>query len=85
MKLILVAMGGGGGGRVNLGGGGGSRELHETPLESRQECDTMILSESATIKRTVSDCQTEVLPGSVETKFLPVSITIKSTDKECHH
>ena len=45
----------------------------------------MILSESATIKRTVSDCQTEVLPGSVETKFLPVSITIKSTDKECHH
>ena len=66
-------------------GGGGSRELHETPLESRQECHTKILSGSATIKRTVSDCQTEVLPGSVETKLLPVSITIKSTDKECRH
>ena len=49
--------------------GGGSRELHESPLESRQECDTMILSERATIKRTVSDCQTEVLLGSLGNKI----------------
>ena len=35
-------------------------------------------------KRTVSDCQTEVLPGSVKTKLLSVSITIKSTDRKCH-
>ena len=34
--------------------------------------------------RTVSDCQTEVLPGSVKTKLLSVSITIKSTDRKCH-
>ena len=36
-------------------------------------------------KRTVSDCQTEILPaGSVKTKLLSVSITIKSTDRKCH-
>ena len=35
-------------------------------------------------KRTVNDCKTEVLPGSVKTKFLSVSITIKSTDRKCH-
>ena len=86
MKMIVnLKRGGssetGGGG----GGGGGLRELHETPLESRHECHAKILSGSATIKRTVSGCQTEVLPGSVETKLLPVSITIKSTNKEYHH
>ena len=64
---------------------GGSRELRETPLESRQECHTKVLSGSATINRTFSGCQTEVLSGTVETKLLPVSITIKSTNKECHH
>ena len=59
---------------------GGSRELPETPLEPRQECHTKILSGSVTIKRTASDCQTE----TVKTKLLPVGITIKSTDRECH-
>ena len=64
--------------------GGGLSELHETPLEPRKECHTKILSGSATIKRTVSDCQTEVLPGTVKTKLLPGSITIKHTAIECH-
>ena len=58
----------------------GSRELPEIPLEPRQECHTKILSGSVTIKRTASDCQTE----TVKTKLLPVGITIKSTDRECH-
>ena len=83
MKMIFSLEGGGG--LSESGGGGGWRELHETPLESRQECQTKILSGNATIKRTVSRCQTEVLTGSVETKLLPLSITIKSTNKECHH
>ena len=34
-------------------------------------------------KRTVSECQTEVLSGSVKTKLLSVSITIKRTDRKC--
>ena len=72
------------GGGSSEPGGGGLRELHETPLEARQEYHPKILSGNATIKRTVSDCQTEVLPGTVKTKLLPVSITIKSTDRECH-
>ena len=60
--------------------GWGSRELHETPLEPQQECHTKILSGSVTIKRSASDCKTGLLPGTVKTKLLPVSITIKSTD-----
>ena len=32
------------GGGSSEPGGGGSRELHEAPLESRQECHTKILS-----------------------------------------
>ena len=43
------------------------------------------LSGSATIKRTVSDCQTEVLSGTVKIKLLPGSITIKNTAMECHN
>ena len=50
------------------------------PLEPRQKCHTKILSGSATIKRSASDCQTEVLPGTVKPKLLQVSITIKRTD-----
>ena len=74
---------------ISLKGGSSEREgvsceLHETPLEPRQECHTIILSGSATIKRTVSDCQTEVLPGTVNTKLLQGSITIKHTAIECH-
>ena len=42
------------------------------------------LSGSAIIKRTVSDCQTEVLSGTVKIKLLPGSITIKNTARECH-
>ena len=60
------------------------RELHETPLEPRQECHTKTLSGSATINRTVSDCQTEVLSGTVKIKLLSGSITIKNTARECH-
>ena len=41
-------------------------------------------SGSATIKRTVSDCQIEVLSGAVKIKLLPGSITIKNTARECH-
>ena len=82
MKMI-ISFKGGGGGRVNSRGEG-SCELHETPLEPRQECHTNILSGSATIKRTVSDCQTEVLPGTVNTKLLQVCITIKHTAIERH-
>ena len=51
-------------------------------------CDRSVilktLSGSATIKRTVSDCQTEVLSGTVKIKLLPGSITIKQTSTECH-
>ena len=66
-------------------GGGGSHELHETHLEPQQECHTKTLSGSVTIKRTVSDCQTEVLSGTVKIKLLPGSITIKNTATECHN
>ena len=45
-------------------------ELHELSLEPR-----------GVKKRTVSDCQKEVLPGSVKTILLSVSITIKRTDR----
>ena len=55
------------------------------PLWNRDRSVTLKYFWGATIKRTVSGCQTEVLPGSLETKLLPVSITIKSTNKECHH
>ena len=64
--------------------GGGVHELHETPQEPRQECHTKTLSGSATIKRTVSDCQIEVLSGAFKIKLLPGSITIKHTARECH-
>ena len=63
MKMILVSKGGSSELEV---GGGVSRELHETPQEPRQEFHTKKLSGSATIKRTVSDCQTEVLSGTVK-------------------
>ena len=78
VKMILVSWG-----SSEHGGGGGSRELHELSLEPRKECHTLIVPESEK-KRTVSDCQTEVLPGSVKTKLLSVSITIKSNDRKCH-
>ena len=42
------------------------------------------LSGSAIIKITVSDCQTELLSGTVKIKLLPGSITIKNTARECH-
>ena len=80
MKMILVSKGGSSDSKC----GGGSRELHATPLEPRQECHTKALSGRAAIKRTVSDCQTEVLSGTVKIKLLPGSITIKNTARECH-
>ena len=64
MKMFLVSKGDSSELEV-----GGSRELHETPLERRQECHTKTLSGSATIKRTVSDCQTEVLLGTVKNNY----------------
>ena len=78
---MIISIKGGGSSKLE---GGVSCELHEIPLEPRQECHTKILSGSATIKRTVSSCQTEVLSGTVNTKLLPGSITIKHTAIESH-
>ena len=81
MKMILVSKGGG---SSEVEVGWGSLELNETPPEPRQECHTNNTVREYTIKRTVSDCQTEVLSGTVKLKLMPGSTTIKNTASECH-
>ena len=63
---------------------GGSRELHETHWNRDRSVILKTLSGRATIKRTVSDCQTDVLSGTVKIKLMPGRITIKNTAREFH-
>ena len=82
MEMIFVSKGV----RVNskcVCGGGHVNSMK--PLWNRDRSVILqTLSGSATIKRTVSDCQTEVMSGTIKIKLLPGSITIKNTARECH-
>ena len=67
-------------------GGGGARGNSVKPLWNRDRSVTLKYCRGVPNQK---NCQRlpnrGILPGSVETKLLPVSITIKSTNKECHH
>ena len=60
---------------MNMGGRGNSMNF---PW-NRERSVTLKYCQGVEKKRTVSDCQTEVLPGSVKTKLL----SIKRTDRKC--
>ena len=79
--MILVSKGG----SSELEMGGGRVNSMKTLWNRDRSVILKTLSGSATIKRTVTDCQIEVLSGTVKIKLLPGSITIKNTATDCHN
>ena len=84
MKMILVSKGGSSELEVCVSVGGGCMNSMKPLWNCDRSAILKTLSGSATIKRTVSDCQVEVLSGAVKIKLLPGSITIKNTARQSH-